>query len=154
MDILKIPKEDWDDTGFENLAIAVVQQACEDYKKAYMGEFVDHKSPEWTMKEIENWVRSQDYEYLTKVNGPALLKKVRIAALEEMIEVYEDALSSGGDTKLRIFIQKPKKVTNVSFQIPPDYLQDFFEVMRKQLNILKNEKKREEESNEKEKARA
>ena len=33
MDILKIPKEDWDDTGFENLAIAVVQQACEDYKK-------------------------------------------------------------------------------------------------------------------------
>ena len=100
MDILEIPKEDWDDTGFENLAIAVVQQACEDYKKAYMGEFVDHKSPEWTMKEIEDWVKSQDYEYLTKVNGPALLKKVRLAVLDEMIEVYEDALSSGGDTKL------------------------------------------------------
>lgn len=153
MDILKIPKEDWDDTGFENLAIAVVQQACEDYKKAYMGEFVEHKPPEWTMKEIEDWVRSQDYEYLTKVNGPALLKKVRIAALEEMIEVYEDALSSGGDTKLRIFIQKPKKVTNVSFQIPPDYLQDFFKVMRTQLKTLR-QKKREEESDEKEKARA
>lgn len=153
MDILKIPKEDWDDTGFENLAIAVVQQACEDYKKAYMGEFVDHKSPEWTMKEIEDWVRSPDYEYLTKVNGPALLKKVRIAALEEMIEVYEDALSSGGDTKLRIFIQKPKKVTNVSFQIPPDYLQDFFKVMRTQLKTLR-QKKLEEESDEKEKARA
>lgn len=153
MDILKIPKEDWDDTGFENLAIAVVQQACEDYKKAYMGEFVDRKPPEWTMKEIEDWVRSQDYEYLTKVNGPALLKKVRIAALEEMIEVYEDALSSGGDTKLRIFVQKPKGVTNTSFQIPPDYLQDFFKVMRAQLKILK-QKKREEESNEKKEARA
>ena len=144
MDILEIPKEDWDDTGFENLAIAVIQQACEDYKKAYMGEFVDHKSPKWMMKEIEDWVRSQDYEYLTKVHGPALLKKVRIAALEEMIEVYEDALSSGGDTKLRIFIQKPKHTTNVSFQIPPDYLQDFFNVMRNQLVILKNEKKKEE----------
>lgn len=153
MDILKIPKEDWDDTGFENLAIAVVQQACEDYKKAYMGEFVDHKPPEWMIKEIEDWVRSQDYEYLTKVNGTALLKKVRIAALEEMIEVYEDAISSGGDTKLRIFIQKPKKVTNVSFQIPPDYLQDFFKVMRTQLKTLR-QKKREEESDEKEKARA
>lgn len=154
MDILKIPKEDWDDTGIQNLAIAIVQQACEDYKKAYMGEFVDHKSPELTMKEIENWVQSQDYEYLTKVNGPTLLKKVRIAALEEMIEVYEDALNSGGDTKLRIFVQKPKGVTNTSFQIPPDYLQDFFAVMRKQLEVLKNEKKREEESDEKEKARA
>lgn len=154
MDVLKIPKEDWNDTGLENLAIGIVQQACEDYKKAYMGEFVDHKLPEWTMKEIEDWVRSSDYEYLTKVNGPALLKKVRITALEEMIEVYEDALSSGGDTKLRIFIQKPKKVSNISFQIPPDYLKDFFDVMRKQLEILKNEKKREEESNEKEKARA
>lgn len=152
MDILKIPKEDWDDTGFENLAIAVVQQACEDYKKAYMGEFVDHKSPEWTMKEIEKWVRSQDYEYLTKVHGPALLKKVRIAALEEMIEVYEDALSSGGDTKLRIFIQKPKKEPNVSFQIPPDYLQDFFKVMRTQLKTLK-QKKREEETDEREETR-
>lgn len=153
MDILEIPKEDWDDTGFENLAIAVVQQACEDYKKAYMGEFVDHKQPEWTMKEIEDWVRSSDYEYLTKVNGPSLLKKVRIAALEEMIEVYEDALNSGGDTKLRIFVQKPKGVTNTSFQIPPDYLQDFFKVMRAQLKTLK-QKKREEESDEKEKARA
>lgn len=141
MDILKIPKEDLDDTGFENLAIAIVQQACEDYKRAYMGELIDHRSSEWTMKEIEDWVRSSDYEYLTKVNGPALLKKVRITALEEMIEVYEDALRSGRDTKLRIFIQKPKKVTNVSFQIPPDYLQDFFDVMRRQLTILKNEKK-------------
>lgn len=74
--------------------------------------------------------------------------------MEEMIEVYEDALSSGGDTKLRIFIQKPKKEPNVSFQIPPDYLQDFFGVMRKQLKILKNEKKREEETDEKEKTRA
>lgn len=154
MDILEIPKEDWDDTGFQNIAIAVVQQACEDYKRAYMGEFVDHKSPKWVMEDIEKWVTSQDYEYLTKVNGPALLKKVRITALEEMIEVYEDALSSGGDTKLRIFIQKPKKEPNVSFQIPPDYLQDFFAVMRKQLKILKNEKKREEETDEKEKARA
>lgn len=154
MDILKIPKEDLDDTGFQNLSIAIVQQACEDYKKAYMGEFVDHKSPQLVMGDIEKWVRSQDYEYLTKVHGPTLLKKVRIVALEEMIEVYEDALNSGGDTKLRIFIQKPKKVTNVSFQIPPDYLQDFFTVMRKQLEILKNEKKREEEPDEKEKARA
>ena len=58
MDILEIPKEDWDDTGFENLAIAVVQQACEDYKKAYIGEFVDHKSPQWVMDDIEQWVRS------------------------------------------------------------------------------------------------
>lgn len=147
MDILKIPKEEWNDDGIQNLAIGIVQQACEDYKKAYMGEFVDHKNPEWVMDDIEKWVRSPEYEYLTKVNGPALLKKVRIAALDEMIEVYEDALSSGGDTKLRIFIQKPKKVSNVSFQIPPDYLQDFFKVMRNQIKILK-EKKREEESHE------
>lgn len=149
MDILEIPKEDWDDTGIQNLAIAIIQQACEDYKKTYMGEFVDHKSPEWTMKEIENWVQSQDYEYLTKVNGPTLLKKVRIAALEEMIEVYEDALNSGGDTKLRIFVQKPKGVTNTTFQIPPDYLQDFFAVMRKQLKVLKKEKEKEESNEEK-----
>ena len=145
MDILEIPKEEWNDDGIQNLAIAIVQQACEDYKKAYMGEFVDHRSPEWVMKEIEDWVQSQDYEYLTKVNGPTLLKKVRIAALDEMIEVYEDApLSSGGDTKLRIFVQKPKGITNTSFQIPPDYLQDFFNVMRNQLTILKKEKEREE----------
>lgn len=144
MDILKISKEELDDTGFENLSIAVVQQACEDYKRAYMGEFVDHKPPEWTMKEIEDWVQSQDYEYLTKVNGPTLLKKVRIAALDEMIEVYEDALNSGGDTKLRIFVQKPKGVENISFQIPPDYLQDYFKVMRNQLKALKEKKRKEE----------
>lgn len=152
MDILKIPKEEWNDDGIQNLAIGIVQQACEDYKNAYMGEFVDHKNPKWVMDDIQKWVRSPDYEYLTKVNGPALLKKVRIAALDEMIEVYEDALSSGGDTKLRIFIQKPKKVSNVSFQIPPDYLQDFFKVMRSQIKILK-EKKREEESHEEKETR-
>ena len=152
MDILKIPKEEWNDDGIQNLAIGIVQQACEDYKKAYMGEFVDHKNPKWVMDDIEKCVRSPEYEYLTKVNGPALLKKVRIAALDEMIEVYEDALSSGGDTKLRIFIQKPKKVSNVSFQIPPDYLQDFFKVMRNQIKILK-EKKREEESHEEKETR-
>lgn len=152
MDILKIPKEEWNDDGIQNLAIGIVQQACEDYKKAYMGEFVDHKNPEWVMNDIEKWVRSPEYEYLTKVNGPALLKKVRIAALDEMIEVYKDALSSGGDTKLRIFIQKPKKVSDVSFQIPPDYLQDFFNVMRNQIKILK-EKKREEESHEEKETR-
>jgi hypothetical protein len=106
---LKIPKEEWNDDGIQNLAIAIVQQACEDYKKAYMGEFVDHKSPEWVMKEIEDWVRSQDYEYLTKVNGPTLLKKVRIAALDEMIEVYEDALSSGGDTKTPYFCSETQR---------------------------------------------
>lgn len=153
MDILEIPKEDWDDIGFQNLAIAVVQQACEDYKRAYMGEFVDHKSPKWVMEDIEKWVTSQDYEYLTKVNGPALLKKVRITALEEMIEAYEHAIHSGGDTKIRIFVQKPKGMTNVSFQIPPDYLQDYFKVMKNQLKVLK-EKKRKEENDEKEEARA
>ena len=144
MDILEIPKEDWDDTGFQNLAIAVVQQACEDYKKAYMGEFVDHKSPKWVMEDIEKWVTSQDYEYLTKVNGPALLKKVRITALEEIIEAYENAIHSGGDTKIRIFVQKPKGVENISFQIPPDYIQDYLKVMKNQLKVLKEKKRKEE----------
>jgi len=151
MDILDIPPEDWNDTGIVNLSIAIIQQACEDYKRAYMGEIVDHRDSEWMMRDIEKWVKSPDYEYLTKVNGSALLKKVRITALEEMIEVYEEVLNSGRDAKIRLFVQKPKGMKNVNFQIPWEYSIDIFNLMREQLKTLKYAKEREEVSNERQK---
>lgn len=62
---------------YEELANAIIIQAVKDYRAALRGEFVNHKSPEWVIKDCEKFFQSEWFTVLTKVNGDMLMNKLR-----------------------------------------------------------------------------
>ncbi len=63
--------------GEEELANAIVVQAVKDYRDALRGETIKRKPPEYTIKECEDFFRSQWYSLLTKVDGEMLIKRLQ-----------------------------------------------------------------------------
>ena len=66
---------------YNDLANAIVQQAATDYRKALNGEGCGkgygYRPPEYVIKEVENFFRSQYFRMLTKVKGEYLLEQLQ-----------------------------------------------------------------------------
>ena len=62
---------------YQNLANAIVVQACNDYRNALNGIGCEYKAPEVVIREIEKFFRSSYYRSLTKVKGEYLLERLK-----------------------------------------------------------------------------
>lgn len=51
--------------GADNLRIAIVNRACEDYIAAYCGSKVDNKDPQSVLAEVERFFRSEWFSLLS-----------------------------------------------------------------------------------------
>lgn len=143
-DILSLDLNEVDDTGIENLAMGIVQQAAEDYKDAFLGKYVDGKPPQMVLDELDRWFQSEYYMMLTKIDGKKLMQKIRIHALEEIVRIYETYLSRGSGGQFKVYIQNPGKIENVTLIIPPKFVEPYRQTMIKQIRELKAQIKKEE----------
>ena len=55
--------------GWEGLAVAIIQQACKDYKSS--------ESPKWLVEDAKKFFMSEWFKSLTSINGEALLKRLQ-----------------------------------------------------------------------------
>ena len=65
---------------YEELANAVVIQACEDYKRAYICHLRSNgkgKKTQKQLEELETFFRSDWYKTLTEVDGEFLMERLR-----------------------------------------------------------------------------
>ena len=63
--------------AYENLAIAIIKSAADDYVTAYRRAQRGSKVSEGTMKSIERFFRSEYYSNLTDVDGEVLITMLR-----------------------------------------------------------------------------
>ena len=67
-------------TPYENLANAIIIQACKDYRKAYkryLRRFRSTDKPDDELVELENFFRSDWYNTLTSVDGEYIMARIR-----------------------------------------------------------------------------
>ena len=71
------------DEAYERLAAAVVVQAVKDYKGALRKEARGKATPttQGTIIDCENFFKSDWFQMLSELDGPALMQKVRKLAL-------------------------------------------------------------------------
>ena len=66
---------------YNDLANAIIEQACTDYRKALDGEGCNegkiYRPPEYVINEVERFFRSSYFRFLTKVNGEYLLEQLK-----------------------------------------------------------------------------
>ena len=65
---------------YENLANAIIIQACKDYRKAYkryLRRFRSTDKPDDELVELENFFRSDWYNTLTSVDGEYIMARIR-----------------------------------------------------------------------------
>lgn len=65
---------------FENIANAVVIQACKDYRKAYKRYLRRYRStdkPDEKLTELESFFRSSWYKALTAIDGEYLMDRIK-----------------------------------------------------------------------------
>ena len=70
--------------AYENLANAIVVQACNDYRNALDGIGCEYKSPQVVIKEIEKFFHSSYYRMLTKVKGDYLIERLKAEHREKV----------------------------------------------------------------------
>lgn len=62
---------------YRDLAIAIVKQAADDYRKALNGKtYNEYKPPEAVIKDVEKFFHSSWYRTLTRVDGDFLLEQL------------------------------------------------------------------------------
>ena len=81
-----IIREEGNDDPYEEIANAIVIQACNDYKNAYRRHLrrsgiVD--KPDYELVALENFFRSDWYKILTTVDGEYLMERLRKEVIEE-----------------------------------------------------------------------
>ena len=67
-------------TPYENLANAIIIQACKDYRKAYNRYLRRYRStdkPDEELVELENFFRSDWYNTLTSIDGEYIMARIR-----------------------------------------------------------------------------
>lgn len=79
--------EEANNAAYEELANAIVLQACKDYKSAYRRYLrrygrADRTDPQ--MAELEKFFRSDWYKTLTSVDGEYLMKRLQDEVAEEL----------------------------------------------------------------------
>lgn len=126
--------------GVENLSIAIIEQACEDYAKAYMGEEVAGKTPDHVIGEVERFFDSDLYEMMTDFDKERMSRSVKINELTKHIENFERMLNEKGRIKLCITDTKYKKGMN--FTVPPRLTSEFITTIRYYIDELKDEKRK------------
>lgn len=127
------------DTGMENLCNAIVIQAAEDYATAYMGDYVEHKSPPSAMKECEKFFHSEWYKELTTVDGDFLMKQVKVRELEKAINAFTAALNVSRAVTYKISVRKTDTEEKVDYNLPPRLAAAFTETVKVQLKLLQEE---------------
>lgn len=60
----------------QNLANAIVAQACDDYRKALRGKKIDGHSPRYTINDLRKFFHSEYFRLLTKVEGKYLIERL------------------------------------------------------------------------------
>jgi hypothetical protein len=65
------------DQSYHDLANAIVLQAVEDYRNALNGIAYHHHSPEFVIKSIERFFRSDYFEVLSTVKGEYLIEQLK-----------------------------------------------------------------------------
>ena len=70
------------DTGYHDLANAIVLQAVEDYRNALDGKSYNSHPPEKIVARLERFFRSDYFAILTTVKGEYLIEKLRQEHLE------------------------------------------------------------------------
>ena len=66
-----------DNERYREFADAIVLQAVSDYREALGGKKVGGKDPELTIRECENFFRSDRYRVLTTIDGEYLIDNIR-----------------------------------------------------------------------------
>ena len=67
-------------TPYENLANAIIIQACKDYRKAYKRYLRRYRStdkPDEELVELENFFRSDWYNTLTSIDSEYIMARIR-----------------------------------------------------------------------------
>jgi hypothetical protein len=72
-----------DDSVYQEIANAIVEQAVGDYRKALRGRGYHGKSAKKVILEVEQFFHSLYFEILTKVDGDYLLEKLQQEYNEE-----------------------------------------------------------------------
>ena len=134
----------------ELLTNAIVEQAADDYRKAFMGYQVESTRPEdYTMSELDKFFHSEWYRQLTNINGDWLMQKIRIDELENLLSLYKRFIGSIYKKSITLtFCEKEresKKVKPVKADIPPLFIEDFMNVLRTQEKVLEEMIKKEKE---------
>ena len=64
-EVQKMKKMNITQAGADNLRVAIVNLACEDYIAAYCGSKVDNKDPQSVLAEVERFFRSEWFSLLS-----------------------------------------------------------------------------------------
>ena len=75
---------------YEEIANAIVIQACNDYKKAYKRSLLkkgEHGKPDTILIELEEFFHSNWYKTLTEVDGEYLMERLKNEVLADNKEV-------------------------------------------------------------------
>ena len=65
------------DNCYHDLANAIILQAVEDYRDALNGKSYNYKPPEYIVKSVEKFFRSNYFKILTNVSGEYLIEQLR-----------------------------------------------------------------------------
>ena len=60
----------------QNLANAIVAQACDDYRKALRGKRIDGRSSRYALSELRKFFHSEYFRLLTKVDSKYLIERL------------------------------------------------------------------------------
>ena len=64
-EVQKMKKMNITQAGADNLSVAIVNRACEDYILAVCGSKVDNKDPQFVLAEVERFFRSEWFSLLS-----------------------------------------------------------------------------------------
>lgn len=132
--------------GYLDLKNAIVQQAAEDYAAAFMGNMVDRKHPQKTLRECEEFFYSDWYTTLTngEIDGDWLMQNLKIRELERAVAAYETILSAGSNVTFKATVQFPtkkgeEKQAPMNYIIPPKLIVGIMDALKKELDGIKME---------------
>lgn len=142
------------DAGIELLANAIIRQACDDYRDAYLGNYSKpvnggksskNKSvaalPNTMMKECERFFASEWFKQLTTLDHKRLMHELQIDVLEDTIAMYDDFLNNATEYHIDLWKQL-KGNKRESHTIPPRLMDGFIQVIGLQQEYLNIELER------------
>ena len=105
--------------GIEALANAIITQAADDYRQAYLGYRVDGKSAESVMKETEHFFGSEYCGTLTTLDCKQLPRMIQKDEVRKAIDCYE-AILDGSHFNVRFTISREGQPA-LRYRVPPRF---------------------------------
>lgn len=130
--------------GYIELGNAIVKQAADDYKNAFLGITTgathENLTCEEIMREVEKFMHGDWYEYLTGVDPDWLLREIKAQALKDIIEDYNHILDPMNNITIN-FSEKRGKGKKVVFShtVCPRFKEYFLETVEYHREELKRE---------------